>query len=224
MLKLSPCDLHDFYLLAFVIYTFQGKTDCGSFLFAGEIALLCAPCRKQEGECWGRICRCVSKAAAQSSSGFDIGLVHLRLGSHVIGCNCVIQQPSATSLKQSVKDRLGPLITASSEPSQDPSTDPQVCVRVCDFMWCSFTLLCLYLHERPHLSSKNQYWITTWWQVSAQVSKQHGPALCWFMIGHCLHATAHSALVCGFVCMYICTPTQSFLFFSVPGSILQKCL
>lgn len=34
-------------------------------------------------------------------------------------------QPSATSLKQSVKDRLGPLITANSEPSQDSSTDSQ---------------------------------------------------------------------------------------------------
>ncbi|XP_077395307.1 RNA-binding protein 26-like [Festucalex cinctus] len=34
-------------------------------------------------------------------------------------------QPSATSLKQSVKDRLGPLLTANSEPSQDSSVASQ---------------------------------------------------------------------------------------------------
>lgn len=40
----------------------------------------------------------------------------------------IIQQPSATSPKQSVKDRLGPLLTANSEPSQDSSVASQVCV------------------------------------------------------------------------------------------------
>ncbi|XP_061742911.1 RNA-binding protein 26-like isoform X2 [Nerophis ophidion] len=35
------------------------------------------------------------------------------------------QQPSATSLKQSVKDRLGPLLTANSEPSQDSTVAAQ---------------------------------------------------------------------------------------------------
>lgn len=39
----------------------------------------------------------------------------------------VVQQPSATSLKQSVKDRLGPLISSNSEPSQDSSVASQVC-------------------------------------------------------------------------------------------------
>ena len=39
----------------------------------------------------------------------------------------VVQQPSATSLKQSVKDRLGPLLSANSEPSQDSSVASQVC-------------------------------------------------------------------------------------------------
>lgn len=38
-----------------------------------------------------------------------------------------VQQPSATSLKQSVKDRLGPLLTVNSEPSQDSSVASQVC-------------------------------------------------------------------------------------------------
>uniref|UniRef100_H3CVQ6 RNA binding motif protein 26 n=1 Tax=Tetraodon nigroviridis TaxID=99883 RepID=H3CVQ6_TETNG len=36
------------------------------------------------------------------------------------------QQPPATSLKQSVKDRLGPLLTVNSEPSQDSSIASQV--------------------------------------------------------------------------------------------------
>lgn len=44
----------------------------------------------------------------------------------------VVQQPPATSLKQSVKDRLGPLIGANSEPSQDSTVASQVCVWVGD--------------------------------------------------------------------------------------------
>uniref|UniRef100_A0A8B9KND0 RNA binding motif protein 26 n=1 Tax=Astyanax mexicanus TaxID=7994 RepID=A0A8B9KND0_ASTMX len=36
------------------------------------------------------------------------------------------QQPAATSLKQSVKDRLGPLPSGNTEPLQDPSSPPQV--------------------------------------------------------------------------------------------------
>lgn len=40
------------------------------------------------------------------------------------------QQPPATSLKQSVKDRLGPLLTVNSEPSQDSSIASKVCVCV----------------------------------------------------------------------------------------------
>lgn len=38
-----------------------------------------------------------------------------------------VWQPSATSLKQSVKDRLGPLVTVNSEPSQDSGVASQVC-------------------------------------------------------------------------------------------------
>ncbi|XP_060891630.1 RNA-binding protein 26 isoform X1 [Labrus mixtus] len=38
-------------------------------------------------------------------------------------------QPSATSLKQSVKDRLGPLLTANSEPSQDSQSPSKVSVK-----------------------------------------------------------------------------------------------
>lgn len=39
-----------------------------------------------------------------------------------------VQQPSATTLKQSVKDRLGPLLPANSEPLQDSSVASQVSV------------------------------------------------------------------------------------------------
>lgn len=38
--------------------------------------------------------------------------------------------PAATSLKQSVKDRLGPLLTANSEPSQDSSVASQIQAKV----------------------------------------------------------------------------------------------
>lgn len=41
---------------------------------------------------------------------------------------CVVLQPSATTLKQSVKDRLGPLMPENSEPIQDSSVASQVCV------------------------------------------------------------------------------------------------
>lgn len=43
-----------------------------------------------------------------------------------------VQQPSATSLKQSVKDRLGPLLPANSEPLQDSSVASQVSVDDCE--------------------------------------------------------------------------------------------
>lgn len=51
----------------------------------------------------------------------------MRLSRHnVTNISFVIQQPSATSLKQSVKDRLGPLLTTHTEPSQDSSVASQV--------------------------------------------------------------------------------------------------
>lgn len=54
----------------------------------------------------------------------------------------VVQQPSATSLKQSVKDRLGPMLPANSEPSQDSSIASQVCVGV-----MVFSFFCIYLSK-----------------------------------------------------------------------------
>lgn len=52
----------------------------------------------------------------------------------VMNISFVTQQPSATSLKQSVKDRLGPML--NSEPSQDSSVASQVCVCV---RWWGFS-------------------------------------------------------------------------------------
>ena len=53
----------------------------------------------------------------------------------------VVKQPSATSLKQSVKDRLGPLLPANSEPPRDSCVASQVCVDslVEDGLFLAFT-------------------------------------------------------------------------------------
>lgn len=94
-------------------------------------------------EYWGGIYGFISKPASQWGSEFNIKLDNLWLRLKIIRCNCVIQQPSAMSLKQSVKDRLGPLITANSEPSQDSNTDSQVCV----LLWCYFSFFNLNVHR-----------------------------------------------------------------------------
>lgn len=53
---------------------------------------------------------------------------------HFLNSNIIdilyVQHPSATSLKQSVKDRLGPLLPVNSEPPQGSSVSSQVSVDV----------------------------------------------------------------------------------------------
>lgn len=150
------------------------------------------------------------------------------------GCNCVIQQPSATALKQSVKDRLGPLITANSEPSQDSSTDSQVCV----LMWCyfSFFFQSKCAQDSPFCQADTD--LTAWISINkASVTwraRQHGSGLLWdsvCYVGHnddndpsCLPLfislvrNLHQSLYVHFHTKVI------FSFFFSLGRILQKCL
>uniref|UniRef100_A0A8C5N8J0 C3H1-type domain-containing protein n=1 Tax=Gouania willdenowi TaxID=441366 RepID=A0A8C5N8J0_GOUWI len=60
--------------------------------------------------------------------------------------------PPATSLKQSVKDRLGPLLPSNSESSEDPSVTPQVKRRIkCMVYYFNFSNHLLLLHFQEAL-------------------------------------------------------------------------
>lgn len=132
------------------------------------------------------------KAAAQWSSEFSTGLVNLWLEPIIIGCNCVTQQPSATSLKQSVKDRLGPLITGNSEPSQDSSADSQVCVRFFFFL-CAYVLwICFHWSKcarEPSFVEQTQIYLQEWVFIRYWCSKcrlKSRTAWSCFVVGQCL--------------------------------------